>query len=50
MDIQYINLCINIRINDMWLQSWTARINSTYRCTYYLKIKDVFKFENYLLK
>ena len=22
MDIQYINSCINVRINDIWLQSW----------------------------
>ena len=49
MDIQYINSCINVRINDIWLESWNARINYTYRCTYYKKIKDVFKFENYLL-
>ena len=37
MDIQYINSCINVRINDIWLQSWNAIINSTYRCTYYKK-------------
>ena len=49
MDIQYINSCINVRINDIWLQSWNARINSTYRCTYYKNFKDVFKLENYLL-
>ena len=49
MDIQYINSCINVRINDIWLQSWNARINSTYRCIYYNFLKDVFKFENYLL-
>ena len=49
MDIQYINSFIIVRINDMWLQSWNARINSTYRCTYYKKIKDAYKFENYLL-
>ena len=49
MDIQYISSCINVRINDIWLQSWNARINSTYRCTYYKIVNDVFKFENYLL-
>ena len=49
MDIQYINSCIHVRTNDIWLQSWNVRINSTYRCTYYTIFKDVFKFENYLL-
>ena len=49
MDIQYINSCINVRINDIWLQSWNARIKFTYRCTYYKMFKDVCKFENYLL-
>ena len=49
MDIQSINSCINVRINDIWLQSWNAIINSTYRCTYSKNVKDVFKFENYLL-
>ena len=27
MDIQYINSCINVRFNDIWLQLWNARIN-----------------------
>ena len=49
MDIQYINSCINVRINDIWLESWNARINSTYRCTYFFFNTDVFMFENYWL-
>ena len=50
MDIQYINSCINVRINDIWLQLWNARINYIYIDVHIIKkIKDVFMFENYLV-
>ena len=42
MDIQYINSCINVRINDIWLLLSNARINYTYRCTYYKTVLKMY--------